>query len=340
MSHAVSPTFNPYEKPLFDSTRKDIPEEVIEAVKKHMSNPDDNDIIAQLVTLWRGMFIEIGKRTLMLPQTVARICRDLGLEKLSLINDAITESGRDVRSVSYSWEHSPVRLNMTQRNRLLEDDLALIKNYLAVVSKKDTNDRDIAKKLGNEEEAQRRINLRLETLQQQPYIFNAQIMRLASLYCDTEIRNTWVERTVKILEPYGLQDGWESVESWIINETMNSLMVSTLTAAPFGPKNFGKHEQIKSIARDAEIYKRHPTEETYSKIYAPLLKIKDWLPFFTIGEFPIGSRSALSNWLIGIANEDDLLHKAPTKELKSRVHKIISSCNPTSNHQLALDDFV
>lgn len=104
------------------------------------------------------------------------------------------------------------------------EDTELINNFLAIVRKKPQHNQEIT-------------SGRLGKMQQQPYISNTLSLRVACMY--GRMREWEVITSTRTGLPE-LQNGWEQAESLLLNETLQSLTMGLLTAAPFNFRSIGE----------------------------------------------------------------------------------------------------
>lgn len=244
---------------------------------------------AQILTMYRELFIDIGKDVCMLPQTVARIFNRLGPQEL----DAIYQTALDKLAAQVFGHHPDMNVGafdqlawfQPQGNWSLQDDMALTKQYLThVVEDKTENDLEIIKKFAHGEEAQTAIKWRLLQLQREPYISNQQIIKI--VYMFGAKRAELAEKCPDLLERLVLPDAGYGFDKFVIGKTMQSFLTEPVMTHLFWPKNIILHRQVRAAVRDCE-------EHVIQLAPGPWLpadeSMIDWLQFFTMCDLRNGS---------------------------------------------------
>lgn len=341
--HRLSPTFNPRD-PLCAKALEDVPKQHLydfmksqvlccfdQTVTQPNSGPDDplwTRLMKERITkdafitgLFLDLFIQAGLDAAVLPQTVSHVCHALGFEKLGIIGTAALGYQNLLRESSvWNEKNRSLSADNTQQNDwLIQDDIALIYEYLRTVADQHfSNDDKVIEKLAVAPKAREFFGGRLKKLQQRPYISNAQIIRLAVFIC-TRLRDIR-SQTGEILEVEGAADTWDTSVRSNIDKVVQTYATLPVTLAPFEPRNIRDHQQVSCFVFNL---KNARSAKQLSQVYEDFGKIESWLSYFALGSFERGdpkSRNRLARQFLG---EDELPLNVPSQDLKRRVIEVL-----------------
>lgn len=364
--HQLSPSCNLDQEPMIKGAYNDIPREIFQEIDRNLGtdysranaesseSPISGDTPglegqkcaedwppgisfeqkARILTIYRALFIKIGKCVCMLPQTVARICGNMGSDKMCAIHRA-TMRYCDLTDLSHSLDEVNCLgyLKALRSNWSLQADMMLTMKYLTLLrGNKIQNIKGVVRGLcqGEEtEEAQKIILSRLLTLQQEPFMSNQQIARLASIYCTK--RTIWAKRAATILEWSCLPEGWGEMENFFIERAAQSFVLNQATAMRFKPLNVTEHPQVMRALTSTRIYRQNPhTLENWLAVYNALAGIISWLPFFALRPFRQGKLLNTDALLAEFSNHDEgsLLLTVDSQEVSTRVTTMLERLYP------------